>query len=318
MQNRQFLENAEDILTFVQDCQSAQIPCALCVVTDVSGGSARSVGTLVAVRADGEMAGYVSHGCIDADLCVQACQAIEEGKPREVIYGVGSPFVDLRLPCGGTVNILVAPSPSRATCVDALEKLKQRDAVTLCFSSERGLVDLALNHHKTGWDDNIFKAYQAPSLRLVLAGVGPPLAAVVQMATAMGTEVHLLSPDEKAANYAMRSSRQSFTHLISQDAQIDLSLDPWTAVLVLFHDHDWEPSILEAALAGNPFYIGALGSERTQQKRIEALEARGKSNNAKTRITGPIGVIPAARDSYTLALSALTEIADAYRNSRQV
>lgn len=38
----QFLEHAEDMLAYVQDCQSYAVPRALCIVTNVSGGSARS------------------------------------------------------------------------------------------------------------------------------------------------------------------------------------------------------------------------------------------------------------------------------------
>ncbi|PRY74152.1 xanthine dehydrogenase accessory factor [Yoonia maritima] len=313
MQNRQFLENAEDILAFVQDCQSAQISCALCVVTGVSGGSARSVGTLVAVRADGQMAGYVSHGCVDADLCVQAIDAINDGKQREVIYGVGSPFMDLRLPCGGTVNILIDPSPDHVKCKEALKRLMQRQAVTLVFSAGSGFVRLNLQHKVTGWDNGIFSASHVPALRLIIAGVGPPLAAVAQIAAAMNIEYHVLSPDEQAANYVSGTQRQSFKHLVIQDVSIDLELDAWTAVLVLFHDHDWEPNILEAALRGNPFYIGALGSARTHEQRIARLLSRGANKQDVSRIKGPIGVISAARDSYTLALSAITEIVDAYR-----
>ncbi|WP_371932469.1 XdhC family protein [Pararhizobium sp. IMCC21322] len=64
------------------------MPCALCVVTNVSGGSARSIGTLVAVRADSELAGYASHGCADADLRLQAQAAIETAQPRYSRHGL--------------------------------------------------------------------------------------------------------------------------------------------------------------------------------------------------------------------------------------
>ncbi len=153
--DRPFLEHAVDILSFLVECQSDQLPCALCVVTGVSGGSARSVGTIVAIRADGEMAGYVSHGCVDADLQLQAQAAIIDAKPRQVIYGAGSPFMDLRLPCGGTVEILIDPYPNSDLCKSAFDLLNSRAVVTFEFISERGLIDIGNQRTGTGKHKNV-------------------------------------------------------------------------------------------------------------------------------------------------------------------
>jgi xanthine dehydrogenase accessory factor len=309
-----FLESAQDILTYVRGCHDKAIPCAICVVTGVSGGSARSVGALVAVRADGEMAGYVSHGCVDADLSIQAQQAIQTGKPCEVIYGVGSPFMDLRLPCGGTVEILIDPAPDPELCKAALGRLRHRQAMSLIFDPEDGLSDTSSHSTMTGWKGQTFVSTYTPALRLIVAGIGAPLAAVVKMASTMDLPLCVYSPDNDAEAYFDPSDRTSFEHLNSPQDQLDLQLDKWSAVLLLFHDHDWEPSFLRAALSSDAFYIGALGSTRTHERRIEVLGNREFEQSQLMRIKGPIGIIPAARDAKTLALSVLVEIIDAYRN----
>ena len=174
----EFLENTEDILAFVAECQSNAVPCALGVVTDVSGGSARSVGSVVAVRADGEMTGYISHGCVDADLVLQAQHAIADGQPRQIVYGVGSPYIDLRMPCGGTVEILIDPIPDHEICLHALQKLRKRQAVTLNFTKDKGLISVHPHRNEPGWIGDQFITWHSPRLQLVVAGVGPLLAAV--------------------------------------------------------------------------------------------------------------------------------------------
>lgn len=61
---------------------------------------------------------------------------------------------------------------------------------------------------------------------------------------------------------------------------------------------------------GNPCYIDALGSSRAHKQRLATLKTLSMAHNALARITGPIRIIPAARDAHTLALSALAEIID--------
>jgi xanthine dehydrogenase accessory factor len=45
--------------------------------------------------------GYLSGGCIEDDVAVNAREVIGDGRPRTLVYGEGSPFIDIRLPCGG-------------------------------------------------------------------------------------------------------------------------------------------------------------------------------------------------------------------------
>ena len=84
-------------------------------------------------------------------------------------------------------------------------------------------------------------------------------------------------------------------------------------MLFLFHDHDWEPELLSRALATPAFWVGAMGSERTQSARRAALAAQGVGAEAIARVRGPVGLIPASRDPATLALSAFAEIVAAYQ-----
>lgn len=84
-------------------------------------------------------------------------------------------------------------------------------------------------------------------------------------------------------------------------------VDPRTAILLFFHDHDWEPPILKQALTTPAFYIGAQGSKRARDSRHAALIELGMAEKDLTRLRGPIGLINSARDARTLAISVLAE-----------
>jgi xanthine dehydrogenase accessory factor len=122
----------------------------------------------------------------------------------------------------------------------------------------------------------------------------------------------LLTPDERLVASGVRLG--ACTKLLSTAGPSPaLVADPWSAVVFLFHDHAWEPLLLEQAITQSWFFIGAMGSRRTHANRLEQLRERGIPEEALARITAPLGLIPSARDPMTLALSALAQVADRYR-----
>jgi xanthine dehydrogenase accessory factor len=53
----------------------------------------------MAVCADGRHLGSFSGGCIEAAIVAEALDCLKAA--RQVRCGVGSPYIDVRLPCGG-------------------------------------------------------------------------------------------------------------------------------------------------------------------------------------------------------------------------
>src|SRR5690606_39506250 len=53
-----------------------------------------------------------------------------------------------------------------------------------------------------------------------------------------------------------------------------LSADPWTAIVLLFHDHEWEQAILEWALDTPAFFIGAQGGFEARRAQIGRASCR--------------------------------------------
>ncbi len=267
--------HAVDVLRFAVKTDE---PCGLVCVTNISGGSMRAKGALMAVTPT-RAAGYISNGCVDGDILFQARAA---KTPQRLLYGEGSPFKDIELPCGGSIEILIVPRPDRALLRSVLNKLEKRQSAQLSLP-------------EFDWE-------YKPKIRLRIAGRGAPALALAHQAMQSDLEVHLQSPNIEMAGYAR------FDHLQDPARPPAVHDDPWSAVILMFHDHDWEEALLEQALKGDAFYIGAMGSPHTHENRLAMLQAKGITPEAQARIRGPIGIIPSMRDANLLALSTLAEI----------
>ena len=79
-------------------------------------------------------------------------------------------------------------------------------------------------------------------------------------------------------------------------------------VLVFTHDPKFDEPALIEALETDAGYIGALGSRRTQERRVERLRERGLDEDALARIHAPCGLDVGARTPAETAISILAEV----------
>jgi xanthine dehydrogenase accessory factor len=91
------------------------------------------------------------------------------------------------------------------------------------------------------------------------------------------------------------------------------SVDSQTVILSLVHDEKFEVPLLDLALKGPAAYVGALGSRRTAQRRLEALRAFGLSDDELARLHAPMGLDLGARSSEETAVSIMGEVIAASR-----
>jgi xanthine dehydrogenase accessory factor len=78
--------------------------------------------------------------------------------------------------------------------------------------------------------------------------------------------------------------------------------------VALTHAAQIDDETLATALRSSCLYIGALGSKRTQAKRIERLKAMGFSEADLARIHAPVGLAIGAEGPAEIAVSILAEI----------
>ncbi len=283
-----------DVFRFARARQSAGERVVLVVIEAVSGASVRPVGTPMVVSEAGDYAGYVSNGCVDADIAGHALAALKTGKVSRVTYGADSPYMDIQLPCGGGVSVVIIPQPSPDITAAICKRLDARQIVSLSLA--QGL----------SFGGNL---HYAPPLRVLAAGRGENLLMFMRGAQSLGIDCCAYTPDEddieKVSEMGGQAQRLSFGVAPPWD------IDARTAVLTLFHDHDYELPLLTSALQSSAFYIGAMGSIATHQKRLLALkkaELLGRTGLDLSRLRGPIGLVPSMRDAGRLAISVLAEI----------
>lgn len=288
---------ARDVLRFLREAQERGAGGALAVVTSVDGSSPRAPGALLAVTEDEVFAGYVSNGCVDADVAHQGLAALREGASRQVRYGEGSPYRDVRLPCGGSMELMIVPLPARAVVAEAVRLLEAREMVALEFDNS----GLHLGGRSLG---KRFRHVYVPPLQLAIAGKGMETVALARLAKEAQFDVVVFSPeDEVLQTGGIRTAR-----LMSPQTPPTWPDDPWTAIVLLFHDHDGELTLLRTALATRAFYVGAMGAARTHEARCRSLAEAGVPGEAIARIRAPIGLVPSSRDASSLAVSVLAEI----------
>ena len=93
-----------------------------------------------------------------------------------------------------------------------------------------------------------------------------------------------------------------------EEAVAELKPDHQTAVVVLTHDDKFDEPALKAALETEAFYVGALGSRRTTERRRGRLLEAGVAEEQLNRIMGPCGLDIGADTQEETALSILSEI----------
>ena len=298
---------------------------ALATVTETWGSAPRRIGAQLVISSDAEMEGSVSGGCVEGAVVVEALEALEDGKPRMLEYGVsdGDAFA-VGLACGGTIKVLVepiGPALPAEMLADLVTARAARTPVAYVVNTATGARRLDLEGHQTrfrmdrsGFEDDgeSFVAIHTPPLRLVVVGAVHIAQHLVAMARDVGYDPAVIDPRESFASPARFPGTQ-LLHDWPDEAVADLGLDTRTALCLLTHDPKLDDPALEAALRSGVFYIGALGSKRTHAKRLERMREAGFSAPDLARIHGPIGLDIGATNPAEIALAVLSEITQVLR-----
>ncbi len=291
----------ENVIPQLLAWRRAGLGSALVTLVGVDGSSPRRVGSQMAVSAKGDFAGYISSGCAEAAIVAEAVAAIDGDLPRTVRYGAGSKYMDVVLPCGSGIDVHFDPAIQTA----ALERLQAKIDTRV-----PALLEVAFTRDSGAGRNagpQVFSKHYQPAPRIVIAGRGVAVDVLAMMARPLEWEVVIASPDAEVLRRLAPLARVC-QHLTRPDAFDASVIDAFSAVVLLFHDHEWEPPIL-AKCAGKPaFYVGALGSRRTHGERRLLLEALGCDGAFIERIKSPVGLNIGANNPPEIALAILGEI----------
>ncbi len=292
------------VLDFALDRIRAGEKIALVTLVKIEGSSPRSLGAQMAVSETGRWVGYLSGGCIERAVVSEAVSAIADGRNRTVRYGRGSKYMDIQLPCGSAIELVfdVGVSIEELAAVDA--RLRRRLPATLrvpCLGEEANLC--RVRHY-------------LPRKRLIVAGVGPSAVQLSRLGQTVGFEVVAYSPDRPTIDAVSQLDVETVS-IAGAGNPPRIRADGRTAIVFMFHDHEWERDLLPVALATDAFYIGAVGSRATHRTRLRRLAEMGFDPAQLARIHGPAGLFIGVKNAADMALSILAEIAQIERNVEQ-
>ncbi|MDK3071900.1 XdhC family protein [Sedimentitalea sp. JM2-8] len=298
---------------------------ALATVVQTWGSAPRRVGAQLAVGGDGRIEGSVSGGCVEGAVIVEALEAIDDGRHRMLEFGVSDDDAfAVGLACGGTIRIFVEPV-GPALPVDMLEDLVQARAMRTALAYEvntrtgdrrlvRGGYPDRMRMDRSGFEEDgvTFVAVHNPPLRLIVVGAVHIAQALVPMARIAGYDAVLIDPRDAFAA-SDRFPGETILRDWPDEAVAQLGLDTRTALVLLTHDPKLDDPALQAALAAEVFYIGALGSTRTHAKRVDRMTAAGFTEAQIARIHGPVGLDIGAAGPAEIAVSILAQMTGVLR-----
>ncbi len=327
-------ERTEGMPELALDWHRAGRGAVLATVIETWGSAPRPVGSQLAISGDGRMMGSVSGGCVEGAVVTEALEALADGRPRVLNFGVADEEAfAVGLACGGRISVLVEPV---GTGPDALPEGLLADLVaarsggqavallTRPGTAERrltagpgdplaGVVAERMRADRSGLEqDGWFVAIHNPPLRMIVVGAVHIAQPLLPMARACGYAPVLIDP-RGAFGSAAWFPGEVILDDWPDEAMAALAPDARSAVVTLTHDPKLDDPALIAALASPAFYIGCLGSTRTHEKRLTRLRAAGVDDTAIARLHAPVGLNIGAKSPAEIAVSIMAQITQRLR-----
>lgn len=281
---------------------------ALATIVALEGSAPRLPGTQMVFDA-AEASGHFSGGCIEADIANHAAHVVRTGEPALLRYGHGSPWIDLRLTCGASLEILVERiAPDDPGVARLLELAAGRSPASYTSDGRRRAAEPHFAEPSLAFarDPMRLTLSHAPPWRVVVVGGDPTALAIAQLATQAGLATAVLCPGGPqtpppigCADYRNGDALTSLE---------DIAPDPWTAVALALHEPEIEHRILIAALRSEAAYVGALGAAARLAGRRRRLEQAGLSPIQLARLRAPMGLARSGKAPWEVAVSVVAEI----------
>ena len=282
---------------------------ALATLYRVSGSAPRDPG--VQMLFDGDAAlGYFSGGCVESDVARHAAAICADGEPRLLHYGAGSPWIDIRLRCGGAIHILVERVASDSEPARALlDAAHAREPVLWLSDGRAQQVRSALGSEPvlTAQDEplRIARRYD-PRPRVLVSGWDPTALAVARLAAEAQFETVLIRPDGPERGPPLAGV--TYLRCAAPEAIARIGVDRWTAFVGATHDSELDLPACAAALSGGAGYVGLIGAASRVPERTEMIRAAGAPDASLAQLHAPAGIRRLGKAPLPIALGIVAEI----------
>ena len=260
---------------------------------------------------DGRHDGSVSGGCVEDDLFTRYREGqLSDRYPTLVDYGIErQEATRFGLPCGGRLELLIEQLDSSAPLQALLKSMKAGELIKrrVCLNTGEVSLHRAVAADDFQYTDDFVQKVFGPSWQMLLIGAGHLSRYVAQIASMLDYHITVCDPrEEYQQNWDIEGVE--FTRTMPDDAVKELTNHPRGIVIALTHDPKLDDMALMEALDSNAFYVGALGSQRSSEKRRERLLELGISQQNLSRLHAPVGLRIGSHTPPEIAVSIIAEV----------
>jgi len=292
---------ADDQRPALRQVLAAGDPAVVATISALGDGGPRPVGAQMVFGPD-RVSGFLSGGCVEGDVAIHAMACLQDGRPRRLVYGEGSPWPDIRLLCGARIEILVERIPPEDPAVLALfQAMDERRPVSWITDGETRACGTGLE----AWPGALTLAFD-PVWRVVVMGSDPTALAIASLSAQAGFETTLVRPRGPALPPGL--SGVGYSRQEAGPALAELGLDSWTAIAVCGHDIEMDHAALMAALPSPAPYVGLLGARRRLPERLDRLARAGLDPALWARLRAPIGLDLGGKAPWEIAVAVVGEV----------
>ncbi|MDW7981336.1 MAG: XdhC/CoxI family protein [Thermomicrobium sp.] len=173
---------------------------------------------------------------------------------------------------------------------------------------QRGGAETRTYRLQDGREVEVFLEAHLPPRHLVVVGAVHIAIPLVAMAKELGYRTTVIDAREFFATKERFPHADQLIVAWPDEALAQIRITPQTDIVILAHDEKFEDPALHVALRSRAGYIGAIGSRKTSQQRLERLRRAGFSDEELTRLHAPIGLDIGAKTPAEIAVSILAEI----------
>ncbi|WP_081290391.1 XdhC family protein [Mycobacterium asiaticum] len=186
------------------------------------------------------------------------------------------------------------------------------DARGLLALGRSGILEYGPDGQRRGEGMEIFVSSFAPRPRMLVFGAIDFAAAVARQGSFLGYRVTVCDARGVFATPARFPTADEVVvdwphRYLAAQAEAG-ALDRRTVICVLTHDAKFDVPVLEVALRLQVGYVGAMGSRRTHDDRMQRLRAAGLTEAELARLSSPIGLDLGARTPEETAVSIAADI----------
>ena len=308
----------------------------LVTLVKVSGSSYRQAGARLLLNSDGEYAGTISGGCLEAEVVRKAAWMARNGAVVERYSTIFDDTAEIPfgLGCGGEVDLLIEPAdtPECRALISAMESslagnestvvtwlpdsgkslrrvVLDADGTVRFASNELGekKIDCAKGLQAGGdYQGRFVESLHAPQ-RLFVFGAGDDAKPLVSMASLLGWAVTVADARSQLARTERFAAAEQVKVLESTSS---LEISASDAVVVMTHSYEQDRQILAALLPVRPRYLGLLGARhRSSLLMSEVADLTGQTiADCCEQIHAPIGFDLGGDGPESIALAIIAEV----------